>query len=488
MAAPITRFLLPLLLLAACREAKDPIAPTDGGCTTVPGASPLGAAQGALDAALRPLVVDPTTGRLTAATAAALPAWLHDDATRIVGLGEATHGTKEINDMRAAIVLEMAARAKGTFVFLLEDEYVRSAAIDAYLATGAGSAADGLTALRAGVWKNRELATLLDRLRALRVANPGLRIVFRGVDMQDFNGIFASLGPAAEALGATTTAAADIAAATTESGTYVAAFDAMYDAYSKGRPFDYAPAVAARKRVLAALSRLRTTFEAAPGPGLSATDRALLVRTVRVAEQVTWKVDPLANAVALYGSDAAVRSWLDRVAATVPAADLAPAPDDVRDRAMAENAEALVALEGTGARGVLWAHNGHVARGPVFDAKVAGGHLRDRLGTGYRVLGTEFYRGSFAAVSPDGKPGVFSIAASPATYFANAAARLCRQAGLLDVGAASGDLATALGQSVDLHFIGAAYDPESPPMRGVLGALFDGLVFLRDTSPSAALP
>jgi erythromycin esterase len=428
--------------------------------------------------------LDPVTGRFDAASAATLPAWLDARSTRIVGMGEATHGTKEFNDLRAAIVMELAARAERPIVFLLEDEFVRGAVLAAYLDNGAGSAASGLRALRAGTWKNRELALLMERLRALRTAYPAVQIVFRGVDMQDFDAIWAAVGTIA-ALPAMD-AVADVAALKSEADAYVDAYNLMYEAYTTGGMFDYGPVVQRRTTILAGLQNLRTRLEAAANARLPTAERARLLMVVRIAEQNTWKVDPLANAIALYGGDADIKAWLDRVAATVPSADIAPDPLETRDRALAENAEALVNLEGANALGILWAHNGHVARGAVFGRQVAGGHLRDRLGTGYRVLGTDFYAGSFVA-SSNGNPGTFSIGASSASYFANAAARICSHAGFLDLTAVEGTLASALTQPFDLHFVGAEYDPAYPPMRGVLGALYDGFVFVRDTSPSQPL-
>ncbi|MCA6236194.1 MAG: hypothetical protein IM651_00220, partial [Phenylobacterium sp.] len=57
--------------------------PGADGCGPVPGDSPLGAAQGDLEAAMRPLLLDRATGRLTPDSAAALPAWIFSPATKI---------------------------------------------------------------------------------------------------------------------------------------------------------------------------------------------------------------------------------------------------------------------------------------------------------------------------------------------------------------------------------------------------------------------
>lgn len=473
--------LVPPLLAVGCAVPS-----TKTPCGDVPGlVSPLGDAQVDLTDAMRPIAIDPRTGRLDARSVAALPAWVDAPQTRLIGLGEATHGTKEVNDARAAIVLELAAESRGTVVFLLEDEFVLGSALDGYLAGRGGDAASGLNALRAGVWKNRELAALMERLRAINASAGTPRVVFRGIDMQDSQAIHEALARSARALGAD--ADAELAALKTDFETYIGVFQKLIEAYDTKSVVDYAPTAALRKKILAGLGRMRTRFEQAPASGLSQRERAHHLLTVRIAEQNLVKADPLANVQMIVDGDETVQPWLDRVIATVPPADLAPDPSETRDRAMAENAEAILAIEGADARGVLWAHNGHAARGEVNKSKVAGGYLRDRLGLGYRVIGTEFYAGSFRSASPDGRPGVFTIKSSPATFFANAAARLCLPMGIIDLCDSGSALAGALARPFDFHFIGAVYSPEYAPMQVTPAVAFDGLLFIRDTTASQPL-
>jgi erythromycin esterase-like protein len=483
------RSLLPsalLLLVPPFLAVGCTVPSTKTPCGDVPGlVSPLGDAQVDLANAMRPIAIDPQTGRLDARSVAALPAWIDAPQTRLVALGEATHGTRQVNDARAAVVLELAAQSRGTLVFLLEDEFVRGSPLDRYLAGDGDDAATGLDALRAGVWKNRELAVLMERLRAINASVGVPRVVFRGVDMQDTQAIHEALAYSATALGAD--AGAELAALKADFETYIGAFERLIDAYDTNSVVDYAPTATLRKKILADLGRVRAHFERAPAAGLSQQERARHLLTVRVAEQNAVKADPLANIQMIVDGDETVKPWLDRIVRTVSPADLAPDPSETRDRAIAENAEAILAIEGADARGILWAHNGHAACGAVNDSKVAGGYLRDRLGEGYRVLGTEFYAGSFRSASPDGRPGVFSIKSSPATFFANAAARLCVPMGIIDLCESSGALAAAFATPFDFNFIGAVYSPDYAPMQVTPAAAFDGIIFIRDTTASEPL-
>jgi hypothetical protein len=73
----------------------------------------------------------------------------------------------------------------------------------------------------------------------------------------------------------------------------------------------------------------------------------------------------------------------------------------IRDRFMAENTLAILAMHGPSAKGVAWAHNGHVAaisdRCGLSYAVMMGGHLRKALGQDYFILGFSFDHGGFRA-------------------------------------------------------------------------------------------
>ena len=477
------RFVL-LAVVAACSHGRDVTATCSA---DVPGDTPLGATQVELGEAALPLSIDSGTGRLRASDTSQLPAWL--DA-KVLGLGEVTHGTKEVNDLRGSFVLERATRpGHHPLVFLIEDELVRAGVADDYLRVGAGTAASGLQALRAGVWKNRELAALLDRLREINVRGDGANIVFRGIDMQDPIAIAEAVAKSARVLGATVDD--DLHAFQTDGTAYLQAFDELTAAYRDKAPFDYGPVVVLRKRLLTTLERLGNELATAPATGVSSHDRALHLYTIEIARQNVIKNDPLANATSLLRDEPSARGWLASVTATVLERDLLGDPNDYRDQAMAENVIALVALEGDDAQGLVWAHNGHIRMGS-HPTRAAGGYLKARLGDGYRTIGTEFYSGGFLSAAPPSgseppQRTAFRIESSPPTFFANALARLCLPVALVDLTAAPQALQTALTTPLNMHSIGAVYDPSYEPWRTVIGDEFDAVLFIRETSPSQRL-
>lgn len=94
----------------------------------------------------------------------------------------------------------------------------------------------------------------------------------------------------------------------------------------------------------------------------------------------------------------------------------------VRDRHLFENVQWILSLLGSDAKVVLWAHNAHVAVDPAY-ARDAGGNLGSRLrgtlGDGYRCLGLTFNQGEFRAKTlnadgaPSAEPELVALAVEP---------------------------------------------------------------------------
>lgn len=73
-----------------------------------------------------------------------------------------------------------------------------------------------------------------------------------------------------------------------------------------------------------------------------------------------------------------------------------------RDLFMAENAQWIAGLFGQDSRITLWAHNGHVAKDASYGSSGSmGHHLYNDLGSQYKVVAFSFSQGSFTAVGQD---------------------------------------------------------------------------------------
>lgn len=70
---------------------------------------------------------------------------------------------------------------------------------------------------------------------------------------------------------------------------------------------------------------------------------------------------------------------------------------ELRDRFMAENVERILAIEELD-KAVLWGHNGHIQKSYFSQVKAMGKHLEEKYGEDYFSLGFHFGYGSFQAV------------------------------------------------------------------------------------------
>lgn len=104
---------------------------------------------------------------------------------RVVGLGEATHGSREFFTLKHRLV-EYLVTEQAFTVFALEADQDRCRALDAYVTTGAGDAVQGLRDLGYWTWNTQEVLALLTWLRVHNTTAPAggaVRVV--GVDPSD---------------------------------------------------------------------------------------------------------------------------------------------------------------------------------------------------------------------------------------------------------------------------------------------------------------
>lgn len=305
------------------------------------------------DPAVRDSTHDVRPGSLAASVAA--PA---------VGLGEATHGSREFVAVRARLTHELCAR--GHRAVALEAGAGSVLALDRYVAHGEGTLADALTALPE-FWQTERFADFCRRLRAAnrrRREAGGAPVRLYGVDVDDPGVLADAIRRECRSLAAEPTAASD------EHRDVPTVLDTLADDPGSlaGRVPD--------ERVDRADRAATATREWLDTHDSTDTRLAFLVNT-------------LAQTV----------EWLRTGGAT---GDFEPAAMADRDRVMASGVTTL-ADHGV----VLWAHAVHVQRGTFdngtawSDQPTAGGRLADRLGDDYRVVGTDFAVGGFRAGTPE---------------------------------------------------------------------------------------
>lgn len=273
---------------------------------------------------------------------------------RVVGLGEATHGQREVFAFKRALTMAMI-RSHGVRVVALEASASGVRACDAYVSGEGEDRRAAIAGLGMLIWQVEEVAALLDDLRAWNTRGEGaerLRVI--GVDVQDS-------AAAAERLAALAEEAASGAGA--EARAIAAALEGAVRELWSGRIEAWtdlaARAAALEARVGAACS----------GDGERPREARLRAMELRLGVEM----------FRTHGG---------------------------RDAAMAAMLLEQVGRGAAAPRAVVWGHNAHVSRGRLgylgSDEPAMGGCLARDLGAAYSAVGVVFGEGEFVALDQDG--------------------------------------------------------------------------------------
>lgn len=109
------------------------------------------------------------------------------DSVRVVGLGEASHGAGELQQLKAE-VFKALVQNNGCRVFAIEGDFGGCAKVDEYIHGGAGTAAEAVGEIGFRIYRTQELADLAEWMRTYNEsAAPGQDLHFLGFDMQRYD-------------------------------------------------------------------------------------------------------------------------------------------------------------------------------------------------------------------------------------------------------------------------------------------------------------
>lgn len=302
---------------------------------------------------------------------------------RVVGLGEATHGSREFFQLKHRILRHLVID-HGVRQFAMEANLPEAEALDDYVVHGEGDPAEALAGVYFWTWQVESMLAMVEWLREFNADRPlDDRVRVHGFDASYTHGAVERLR-------------AHLAAADVDLPDDLAAdLDVVDDGGEAAHQAeDVHERVAAVER---AGPRLRDLLETHRGALVAATSEAAHERAQRYVT-VVEQASSFAEA-----TDAMEGEVVD-----ADDYDLAAMERVMRrrDRAMADNVAWL--LDHADAdRLVLWAHDGHltrteqVHRGSDASATSLGGHLADRHGDHYRAVGFSFAGGAFQAISED---------------------------------------------------------------------------------------
>ncbi|MFF4143973.1 erythromycin esterase family protein [Streptomyces sp. NPDC001698] len=273
---------------------------------------------------------------------------------RVVGLGEATHGTREFFQLKHRL-LEFLVTELGFSVLAMEASASAAPAVDAYVRHGVGEAETALSGLGFWTWRTYEVLAVIEWMRAYNRGRPEAeKVRFVGIDPQ-------------------------------RCGASIAVLDTFLSERAPDRVVG----------LRAALGVLAHAY-----PGQHPDPQRRLVHDAEdlaafVHDQFPEAPEAVRHArILVRAADLVTRSRLhDDAQQTVYAA---------RDRYMADAVHKLLTVPS--AKIVLWAHNGHIAKNPYDNGPLPlGHHLREWHQDAYYALGLLFGRGSFRACR--GRPG-----------------------------------------------------------------------------------
>lgn len=259
--------------------------------------------------------------------------------TRVVALGEATHGNREFQELKLDVFKALVEKG-GVRAFALEGDFGGCEAVDRYIHGAEGTAEEAAAAIGFAIYRTDEMADLAAWMRAYNEsAAPGDDLRFYGFDMQRTESSYRYLLEEARRLGADT-----------------AGLEAIWDGdgYSGALdPDGVAEVYAGLGQEIAATT--------------SSEDAALALHLIDCLEQ-----------------NAELGSVMD-----------SPEAYGMRDRFMARNVLWIIAQEEKRGNRCVFvsAHNGHIEQTGTYgpDQKVMGNLLADELGESFYAIGTDFF-------------------------------------------------------------------------------------------------
>jgi protein-L-isoaspartate(D-aspartate) O-methyltransferase len=377
---------------------------------------------------------------------------------KVVLLGEATHGTTEFYQARAAITRHLIEK-HGFTIVAVEADWPDAAAVDRHVrhrGPGAGGNEPPFGRFPAWMWRNTDVEAFVEWMRA---HNSGLendrQAGFHGLDIYNLSG---SIGAVLDYLDKIDPEAARVARQRYGCLTPWQKEPSAYGSAVLSRGYrECEEAVIAQCRDL-----LAKRLEYARHDGERFFDAAQNARLVAAAEHYY-------RAMYYGGTD----TW------------------NLRDRAMFDTLVRLLELRGAQAKAVVWAHNSHIGdarftdMGAVRDQLNVGQLCRERFGEDAALIGFGTHAGTVAAASDWGGE-METKQVLPAR--ADSYERLCHEAGtarfLLDLQRHQ-ELHYRLLQPRLERMIGVIYRPdtefESHYVEASLPQQFDAFVYFDET-------
>ncbi|MFA5804720.1 MAG: erythromycin esterase family protein [Melioribacteraceae bacterium] len=284
---------------------------------------------------------------------------------KVIGVGEATHGTKEFFQMKHRL-FKYFVEKQGFKIFGFEEDMGVCIYIDRFISQDIGTIDDAMNKIGFAVWKNQEVKDLILWMNQYNKSkSQGDKIHLLGVDCQykDYNRQLVR--------------------------GYLQQYDPNYPAFID--------------KILTDIHLLSYVQIKA----LTATEKNLL--KIRCDSIKTYFDNNSSRLITSSGSfEFKITRQLLRQ--TQQYIDNTSTSYYYRDLYMAENTEWLTELLGPNTKVVQWAHNMHIAKNPSGTTSGTQGYvLSQHLSTQYKAIGFSFNYGSFKATGYNSQQNTYTV-------------------------------------------------------------------------------
>jgi erythromycin esterase len=387
----------------------------------------------------------PNTGWLTPLDSLAARA-------RLIGIGEATHGSKEFNDFRLSATRRLIER-DGYRLVAIEASTARLGVLDRYVHGEIDAGPLVTRAIESGWIGRRAQRELVRWVRQWNATHPTDRVSVIGVDPQDN--------------------------------------EIARDSLSAFLKRAYGP------DLMAKLAPMFREFAAADSQTLVFGDSDIDSATLAASMELLATLDLDATVLTSRFGNAAVQASRESTRQLVEFAEFNSSSSGIvsrsRDYFMALNLLDAVARAGGKTKAIYWAHNAHVAHpeNRSENAATAGGWLRLWLGCDYAALGASFGEGAFVAQIPNDLTDRLEISQLPPSPAESIDAVLSgmRTGALIAAWPCRVDSTVIpgwLNRAHAMHWVGGLFAPGSAPSDAFrifdLVRDFDGVYFISRVS------
>lgn len=279
--------------------------------------------------------------------------------SRIVSLGEGTHGTSEFFKMKHRIT-KYLAEEMGFTLFAIEANMPEAKAVNDYILYGTGDPKKALAGLYFWTWNTQEVLEMIEWMREFNESKKG-RIEFWGFDMQY---PFIAMQNVQKFI-------------TENDSTYLPKMNLNYD-------------------------RIKSTYK----EYINKKRKEVLTYSKDDLELALEIFNHVFNKTADYQKyiEKNTVEWaIQNARIVVQSVECKMNGKTTRDESMAENVEWILNHSDKNTKIVLWAHNGHVSKGSRSTPyKTMGNYLNEKYGKEIIVFGFSFYEGVYTAVGKNG--------------------------------------------------------------------------------------